>query len=293
MRAVDAALQSALDSGVTTLCRCWRVTRADGVALGFTDHDRPLSFDGVAYQAAAGLDGSAVETATGLAAGDAEILGALTSEAISEADIQRGLYDGAEVALWLVDWRDPETRHALFSGRIARIERDGNSFTAGLEGPAAALNRRGGRAVLPLCDARLGDTRCCAGGAASEVTARVASVDGPAALTVDGLGASPSGWFDGGALRWTGGANAGLTSVVRRHEAGAPARLTLWSAPPAPVAAGDAFALAPGCDKRFETCRDKFANALNFRGFPHVPGDDWVAAHPADGENHDGRSRYR
>ncbi len=42
MRAVPAALQSKLDSGVTTLCRCWIVTRRDGVVQGFTDHDEDV-----------------------------------------------------------------------------------------------------------------------------------------------------------------------------------------------------------------------------------------------------------
>jgi uncharacterized phage protein (TIGR02218 family) len=44
-----------------------------------------------------------------------------------------------------------------------------------------------------------------------------------------------------------------------------------------------------GCDKRFETCRTKFANAVNFRGFPHLPGNDFVVAYAVPGEpGHDG-----
>ena len=44
------------------------------------------------------------------------------------------------------------------------------------------------------------------------------------------------------------------------------------------------LAIEAGCDKRFATCRVKFANTANFRGFPHVPAQEWLLATPrADG----------
>jgi len=50
------------------------------------------------------------------------------------------------------------------------------------------------------------------------------------------------------------------------------------------------FRVVAGCDKTAETCRAKFSNFLNFRGFPHIPGDDWVTAYPKNGAVHDGSS---
>src|SRR4051812_31581755 len=58
MRAIPTALQAKLDSGVTTLARCWKVTRRDGVVLGFTDHDRDLVLDGVTFRAGTGFAAS-------------------------------------------------------------------------------------------------------------------------------------------------------------------------------------------------------------------------------------------
>jgi uncharacterized phage protein (TIGR02218 family) len=67
-------------------------------------------------------------------------------------------------------------------------------------------------------------------------------------------------------------------------------RLALWQQMPEPIAEGDLFAVSAGCDKRLETCRMKFANAVNFRDFPHLPGNDFVAAYAVPGEpGHDGR----
>jgi hypothetical protein len=54
--------------------------------------------------------------------------------------------------------------------------------------------------------------------------------------------------------------------------------------------AGDALS-GLSCDKRWRTCVDVFANGANFRGFPHVPGDDFIAAVPVEGGRHDGGRR--
>jgi uncharacterized phage protein (TIGR02218 family) len=58
------------------------------------------------------------------------------------------------------------------------------------------------------------------------------------------------------------------------------------------VAVGDAFTVSAGCDKQFSTCRTKFDNALNFRGFPYMPGNDAVVSYPTSGQPLDGGSRY-
>ncbi len=294
MRPLDPDLQARLDGGATTLCRCWRITRADGVALGFTDHDEAVAFDGVAHEAAAGLDGAAVESATGLAADETAIMGALTSDRVSEEDVAAGRFDGAEVRLWLVDWREPRLRHLLFRGEIGRIERRAGAFTAEVLGVAAALNRPMGRACLASCDAAFGDGRCGvdATAPAYAAEAEVAGLVGDRDVLADGLEGFSDGWFSLGRARWLTGANAGLEAALRAHDAGAPARLAFWAAPAAAPRAGDRLRVVAGCDKRFETCRDRFANALNFRGFPHIPGEDWVASYPVEGEVNDGGARH-
>lgn len=43
------------------------------------------------------------------------------------------------------------------------------------------------------------------------------------------------------------------------------------------------------CDQRVETCRDVFFNTLNFRGFPHMPGTEALAAGPPATGNTGGR----
>jgi len=79
---------------------------------------------------------------------------------------------------------------------------------------------------------------------------------------------------------------------VKNHRKVAAVRLTLWQAMPEQIEAGDTFVVTAGCDKRFDTCRARFNNAVNFRGFPHIPGNDFIIAHPLPGEpGHNGASR--
>jgi uncharacterized phage protein (TIGR02218 family) len=55
---------------------------------------------------------------------------------------------------------------------------------------------------------------------------------------------------------------------------------------------GDGFTVTVGCDRTLGQCAGRFGNVLNFRGFPHMPGEDWaLAPYPASGTVHDGGRR--
>jgi uncharacterized phage protein (TIGR02218 family) len=293
MRAIDPELQAQLDGGATRLCRCWLVRRRDGTAFGFTDHDRDISFDAVVYRASSGMDASALQSATGLSVDNAQAVGALSGAAVSEEDIRAGKYDGAEIRHWLVDWERPELRVLLFSGSFGEIRRSDGAFEVELRGLAEALGAPVGRSVLRTCDRALGDAKCGFDPSLPGFSGEGVVASGAAgAIVTAGLDSFAEGWFAHGVLTWLSGANAGETGAVKLDKAGAAGArsLTLWQAPGRAVAAGDRFRVVAGCDKRAETCRTKFANFLNFRGFPHIPGDDWVTAYPKNGDIHDGAS---
>lgn len=296
MRALPTSLEASLATGCTTHCRCWQVSRRDGVTLGFTDHDRDIAFEGVVHRAEAGLTAGALELSTGLRLDSQEVAGALTSDAIAEEDILKGLYDGATVRQYLVDWQDPESRVLLSAGTVGEIRRRGTAFEAEILGLSEALNRPFGRAYGKLCDRVLGDGGCTVdlGDAAHHGTATVEAVLDAARVEVSGLDAFASGLFTEGRVSWLTGANTGAVGHVKRHWAAEGlVRLELWNITPMEVAPGDTFEVEAGCDKRFATCRDRFANALNFRGFPHLPGDDHAAGYPSEGGAHDGGSLFR
>ena len=105
-----------LAGGVSTLCRAWAVRRRDGVELGFTDHDRDLRFDGLTYRAGTGMTARTLMQTTGFAVDNSEAVGALSSDAVTEADLLAGRYDAAEVRCWLVNWTDVGQRLLQFRG---------------------------------------------------------------------------------------------------------------------------------------------------------------------------------
>lgn len=283
MRNIPAALQAKLDSGVTTLARCWMIARRDGVVQGFTDHDEDIALDDVICRAGTGFTASEASSTFDLAVDGAEITGALSSETLSEADLAAGRYDAARIETWLVDWSDPSLRVLTARGTLGEVKREGQAFTAELRGLADMLSQESGRLYTAKCGADLGDARCRVDltTAALRGTGTVSAIEGTSQFAASGLGGFADGLFSEGRLTWTGGANAGVSVEVKEHRIVSGAvRVSLWQAMAEPIAPGDTFAVTAGCDKRFATCRDRFANTLNFRGFPHIPGNDFVISYP-------------
>lgn len=281
MRDLPAALAAQLAGEATTLCRCWSLTRRDGVVLGFTDHDRDLAFEGITFRARAGLEAADMTAELGFATGGGEASGALASGGLGEAELARGLFDDAAVKLWLVDWRDTAARTLLETGFVGEVRRSDTGFAAEMRGLGKAFDEERGGLYTASCAADLGDARC--GVALTVATASVASTDGRLGLTAPALSAYADGFFSAGRLVFTAGANAGFGSEVKVHRAGGEGvSLQLWQAAPNPIAPGDGFTVSAGCDKRFATCRTRFGNAVNFRGFPHLPGNDFIIAGGSD-----------
>lgn len=293
MRAIPEALADHLAQGATTLCRCWSLTRRDGLVLGFTDHDGPLVFDGATFAATTGLEAAETSAELGFAIGGGDVSGALAASGLNEADLARGLYDDARVTVWLVNWADPAQRLRLDTGFVGEVRRSDGAFTAEVRGLAKAFDEERGRLYLRSCSADLGDARC--GVALAPAEAVVTTTDGRLSLTAAALAAFADGYLTGGRLVFTGGSAIGFATEVKRHTAtGTDAALELWQALPAAVRPGNSFTVSPGCDKSFATCRAKFGNGSNFRGFPHIPGNDFIigGVRPGDGAL-DGGSLFR
>ena len=280
MLTIPSALQAKLDSGVTTLCHGWIVRRRDGVVQGFTDHDSDLVVAGVTCRAGTGFTASEATSRFGQSVDGAELSGALADHSLTDGDLAAGRYDAAEVETWLVDWSEPAPRVLTARGHIGEVRREGEAFTAELRGLADVLSQETGRLYTAKCNADFGDGRCRAdlSNPAWRANGTVASLEASATFTASGLGGFGDGRYTGGRLSWSNGSNAGTSIEIKQHRA--PASLVLWQAMAEPIAIGDAFVVTAGCDKRFPTCRDRFGNAVNFRGFPQIPGNDFLLGSP-------------
>ena len=291
MKSLPPALQSHLTEGTTTLAWCWKITRADGVVLGFTDHDRALSFGGTDYEPESGLSASEIRGGADMSVDSQDAEGALTSDRITETDILDGRWDNALVEIWRVNWQTPAQRVLLRRGAIGELRRGRVAFVAEVRSMAHVLGQTMGRVYQGTCDAALGDSRCrvdlndpafSSGGVVMDPIR-------DRAFTALGLGEFANGWFAFGFLEWFAGPNAGRTAEVMMHEVSSGVvTITLLEAPVRPLAFGHGFIIRAGCDKRAETCAAKFANIANFRGFPHIPGQDTVIRYATADGGHEG-----
>lgn len=295
MRQVPSALEAHLAQGVTTVCRSWLITRSDGQTLGFTDHDRDLVYEGTVFRAATGVSAGAVELSTGMNVDSTEIVGALTSASLDQTDLLSGRFDGAEVRQWLVNWADPSAWFLTFRGTLGDVRIEDGLFRAEVRGLSEKLNHPIGRSFARTCECVLGDAKCGVDLTDPSFFADVAlsEIDADGRFAISGLAAYEAGWFTGGTLTWQSGANAGRVDMIRSDSGPAEARvIALWQPLAVPAAVGDAVRLTAGCSKTQEACGAKFDNFLNFRGFPHIPGEDWVLAYPTQGKNNTGGSLF-
>ena len=267
-----------LTAELTSLALCWRVVRSDGVALGFTTHDRPLDIAGLRYESAPGMAPSAVVSSDGLDVDTMDVAGALSADAITAADLAAGRYDGAEIQLFMADWQAPDAgRQVLARGTLGTVESgDGPDagFTATLRGSTAALAATRIETYSPECRAELGDRRCRVPMRGRALRTRVAAADG-GRLRLDGIGPANAVDYAEGVLRILDGPLAGIERRVIVAEAD-----TLVLDEPLAITVGVAIEARQGCDKRFATCTGRFANGANFRGEPHVPGGDVLTRFP-------------
>lgn len=296
MRDLPDDFKAHLESGTTTLCLCWRVERADEVVQGFTDHDQPLSFDGLIFEPRSGFSASEVVSNLGLGVDTSEIEGALQSEVISKQALQAGDYDNAKVTIFLVNWQDTEQRIITKVADIGEVVCEDGVFQAELRGLMHKLNQVQGRLFENSCDADLGDSRCRVNLDSTEFHAQgvVASILDRQTFIVSGVNSYSDGWFDRGLLSWSEGLNAGRSiEVDAQYAALNGQQVRIWLPMSDDVVVGDAFSIVAGCDKLFPTCQGKFNNVVNFRGFPHIPGNDVAFRFARAGRSNNGRALVR
>ncbi len=266
-----------LTGPVTSSAFGWRLERRDGVTLGFTSHDRDVEIDGLLYRASPGLVPTSVVETSGLDAGGLDVKGALTADALRAEDLRAGKWDGARIDIFLFDWSNPEAgTRPLVSGSLGSVEFSANSFSANVEGPAARLSMPVAPYTSPTCRARFCDAQCGLNAQRFRHRAPVLAVDG-VSVSIGGMPAHELALFEQGELRWLGGENCGDRHLVVGATANA---LLIDRPPPFAVVAGTSVELLQGCDKLLASCASRFGNVINFRGEPHLPGNDLLTRFP-------------
>ncbi|SDQ89099.1 DUF2163 domain-containing protein [Pseudovibrio sp. Tun.PSC04-5.I4] len=279
----NAALKEHLQGDGLTVAYCWQLKANNGHTLGFTNHDHAITFDGMTFEPGFGFDGTQANAQAEFQAGQEEALGILSSDSLSEQDLYAGLWDNAAVEVYLVNWQAPDQHQLLRRGDLGEVTRDTNVFRAEFRSLAARLSAPKGRVLSQQCHADLGDAKCGVDLSATKNTRSVtiARQDASKHLIIEANADITAGWWAFGKLTLLAGPYkdqalriAGHTAEQGEH------RLSLWS----PILLELTFPLAAkisvGCDKSWGTCQSRFQNHQNFRGFPHMPGNDFMLAGP-------------
>lgn len=278
MKTLSPALQTHLGQEVSTLASLIKITRLNGAVLGFTSHDRDIVYSGLTYKANTAFTASALESRIGLSADNLDLAGMLDDAGITEAALNEGRYDHARVDVYLCNWADiSQGVMQLRRGWLGEIKSSNGQYRAELRGLTDLLQRPIGHVYTPECRHDLGDAACTINIASYTVAGTVTAATSKTIFT-DSARGEAAGIFNYGLLTFTSGANAGLKMDVKNFAAGGV--FTLWLPMPNTVAVGDGYSVTQGCDKRFATCKTKFNNALNFGGFPHLPGIDKILDYP-------------
>jgi len=261
---------------------CWYLKLTDGTEMGFTSHDKNITYNNVLYEAATGFVPSAVETSNNMAVDNLEVQGFLNSDRITSHDLMSGRYDMAEVWVYILNWADLGKLPLIVRrGMLGEVKHSKQSFTADLRGLLDAYQAKAGKIYQKICRAHFGDSKCQA-----DVTAYTASSSVSEIYTdgnIETYLSQATTFFNYGILTWTSGKNNGLKIEVKYYTLTTSGGIIQPFTPPIWVpAVGDTFTVIAGCDGNFTTCQAR-GNYINFRAEPYVPGNDYMTSYPSAG----------
>jgi uncharacterized phage protein (TIGR02218 family) len=273
MRVISPQLEAHFGGGLTTLATCWRLTRQDGAELGFTDLDLTLVIDTLEYDSIAGFTPTTVESKSNMSVDNLDLEGQTFPSKITEFDLLAGMYDYAEIEIFIVNYEDlSQGKLVVKRGRLGEVTLNAQMFHAEVRGLTQHLSQTIGEIYAPSCRAVLGDSRCKVNLASVTVTTTISEAVNNQTFKANSL-TQAAGWFTGGEVEWTSGNNTGRRMEVKEF---ASAQVVLALPMGKSIQVGDGFKIIAGCDKTRPTCADKFSNILNYRGEPDVPGTDKI-----------------
>jgi uncharacterized phage protein (TIGR02218 family) len=307
MKTFTPAFAAHIRQPTTTLAVCWKITKNDGGVILGTQHDRDITVEvsqptivdltGV-YLAQSAITGSEVRSSSDLSVDNMEVQGATDQSVdtsgdvaidVSVQDIEAGMFDNAQVTVFLCNWADPDAGQAILRrGRLGNLSRDSDGrYRTEVRGLSQHLSQQIGHVYQETCNVvRFGDSRCQYDVESIRIESPITSVVSNKQFSIAEPGAEPpAGYPNGGEVLFLTGDNTGFTREVKTTTVAA-GELTveLYEELPADVEIGDQLQLTPGCDRRWSTCR-AYTNLVNFRGWGvYIPGTMAMMRGNAPGE---------
>ena len=267
------------NDGQLVFAEAFSFTLRNGTVLAYTNSEISFAYDGVTYLGNNVLiDGLKYKASIGLEVDKQQISIAARPDQTIAANapflqaLRDGGFDGCEVTRTRVFWSDVIGGTLiggviLFKGRLGAIDEIGRvGAKLAVNSDLVLLDIDMPRNVYqPTCLHTLYDAGCTLSKAAFSAGGTVGAAS--TASLVNWSGASLS--YQQGTITFTSGVNSGVTGTIGSAVAGV--SLALIYPLQSPPSTGDAFTVAFGCDHTPATCKARFNNLTNFRGFPYVP----------------------
>jgi uncharacterized phage protein (TIGR02218 family) len=286
MRTVSTAMQAHLENEVQTLALCWKIQRRDGAVYGYTDHDEPIVYDGTTYTPIEAGTPSDYRQNSALTADNIDFDMVFGSTSGRDAELRAGVWDFAQIWTFKINWEDTSTATGIVKlayGRLGEIQIQDNFAKIELRTLTQQLSNTIGSIYTPECRTSLGTTLCKIGTTSTVYTrtGTISAVTDQKTFTVTGDAAGQiDGFFDYGSLTFASGGNSGIEIQITDYTT--TNVITLYEEAPYTLSTGVTFSAVAGCDRRWVTCKDRFSNKDNFRGFPHIPGMDAALVVPSN-----------
>ena len=276
MKTLATSLANHLLGENTNLATLWKITRSDNLIQGFTNYDQNLTIDGVVYKAATGFNATAFSQDNTLAVRNLDIESVLSSDGITEADLAGGKYDYARVDVFLCRWDIPPTslslnppEHILMvRGIIGEVSMSNRRYKAEVRSFAQLLQQKLSTVTTKECRAVFGDSKCTKDLSGLTDNLTITAVTDKRQFTISSGRAN--GFYNLGEITFTSGNNNGIKAMVLSHSSGV---IQLFESLPYSLAIGNTLTAVAGCSKTIDACKS-FNNILNYRGEPHIPGED-------------------
>jgi uncharacterized phage protein (TIGR02218 family) len=261
-----------------------RIDLVDGSTLAFTDHNRTLSFDlgdgAVDYSPGTGILPSDLSLSAGFDADDMEVSGPI-GDVVTRTQVLGGRFDDATIRYFWVNWDSLADGPAkLLKGWVVQSVVEGGRFKLTCHSEMSRFSQSVGLIVSPYCRWDFGSTEC--GATPVTLAATVSAVTDALSFTVTFAGSFANDYWNKGTVNFDTGELSGIRPVeVFDWTSGG--LITLLTPLPEPPLIGDTLTLRQGCGKTRADCIVLQGDAVQFGGFPDVPGTDKVLSYANPG----------
>lgn len=277
MKAATAGTIALLAGNEFLMCELYTITLISGTILRYTDADIDITYLANTFtRMSPKISRDRTKLVVGIEVDTMKVtLCPATTDLLSGIPVSQfvsnGGFDAATVQVdrcFMPTYGDTSNGVVnIFTGDVSEVQFTRNEVILSISSDLQLLTTPLPRNIIsPSCSHILFDSGCTKVKSTYLVSSSCNA--GSTVSVINATLAQASTYFDNGTITFTSGPNAGVTRTIRSYLVGV---ITLALPLPNVPATGNTFSAYPGCDKTSATCNTKFANLVNFRGFPFVP----------------------